>query len=81
LPRELKVDGEGDQVLLRTVVEGTLEFSPIGVGDPDEPLSGCAQLLDLETQPVERLLRRLDIRKLQRDRPPALEGSRKLSVM
>jgi hypothetical protein len=71
LVRELEVDRERDQVLLRTVVEVALDPAAVCIGSQDQPLPGRAQLLDLEAQSVEGLLRRLDVRKLQGDRPPA----------
>ena len=75
--RELQVDGERDQVLLHAVVEVALDAAAVGIGGQDEPLPGRAQLLDLEAQPVERFLQRLDVPSLQGDRPPArgLRGS------
>ena len=64
IARELQVDREGDQVLLRTVVEVVLDSATVGIGGQDEPLSGRPQLFHLEAQPVERLLQRLDVRRL-----------------
>jgi hypothetical protein len=67
--RELNVDREGDQVLLRTVVEVALDAPPVGVGGDCEPPARRAQLGDLALEPVERLPQRLDGRRLQADRP------------
>jgi hypothetical protein len=47
LARALDVDREGDEVLLRTVVEVPLDPAPVGVGTLDESLSRRAELLDL----------------------------------
>lgn len=80
LPRELQVDRERDQLLLWPVVEVTLDLATVGIGSSDDSLSGRTELPDLEAQPVERLLRRLDVRNLQGDRPPA-RGLPKLSVI
>ena len=76
LARKLDVDRERDQVLLNTVVELALDPPAVGVGGQDEALSGCAELLDLEAQPVERLLRRLGMWKLQGDRLPVVSPAR-----
>ena len=80
LARQLEVHRERDQVLLRAIVEVALDRAAVCVGGQDEPLAGRAELFDLEAQPVERLLRRLDVRKLQGDRPP-FEDCQKLSVI
>jgi len=78
--RELQVCRECDQVLLRTVVEVALDPLTVGVGGQEEPLSGRAQLLDFEAQPVEGFLWRLDVRYFQGD-PLLPEDLRKLSVI
>jgi hypothetical protein len=70
IARELEVDRERDQVLLRTVVKLALDAASVGIVGDGQPLAGRSQLFDLDAQPVERLLRRLDMRKL-RGRPPA----------
>ena len=62
---ELEVDRERDQVLLRTVVKLALDPASVCIVSDSQPLAGRAQLFDLEAQPVERLLRRLDMRKLR----------------
>ena len=48
-------------MLLHAVVELPLDPAAVGIGGQDEPLPRRAQLLDLEAQPVERLLQRLDV--------------------
>ena len=53
---ELQVDREGDQVLLRTVVQLALDLAAVGISGQDEPLPGRTQLSDLKAQPVERFL-------------------------
>ena len=80
LARELQVDRERDQVLLRAVVEVALDPAAVGIGGQDEPLPGRAQLLDLEAQPVERLPAALDVPNLQVI-DLLLEDYRKLSVI
>jgi hypothetical protein len=62
---QLEVDRERDEVLLRTVVKLALESATVGIGSRHDARSRRAQLLDLEAQPVERLLRPLDGRNLQ----------------
>jgi hypothetical protein len=44
----LEVGRERDQVLLRTVVKVALDRAAIGIGGENKPLSGRAQLRDLE---------------------------------
>ena len=65
IARELEVDRERNQMLLRTVVELALDPASVCIVGDSQPLAGRAQLFDLDAQPVERLLRRLDIRKLR----------------
>ena len=67
-------------MLLRAVVEVPLERATVRIRGQDEPLPRCAELLDLEAQSIERFLRRLDVRKLQGDRPP-FEDCQELSVI
>jgi hypothetical protein len=45
---ELELDGERDQMLLHAFVEVALDPPPLGIGGEDEPLSGRAELIDLE---------------------------------
>jgi hypothetical protein len=78
--RKLKVDRERHQVLLWTVVELALDPAPGSVLGDGEPFTRSAQLLDLDAQPVERLLRCLDMRTL-RESTSCFEGYRELSVM
>ena len=52
-------------MLLHAVVQVALDAAAVGIGGQDEPLPGCAQLFDLDAQPVERLLQRLDVPSLQ----------------
>jgi len=61
----LEVDRERDQVLLRTVVQLALDPAAVCIVGDSQPLAGRAQLFDLDAEPVERLLRRLDMRKLR----------------
>ena len=42
IARELEVDREGDQVLLRTVVELALESAAVGIRGQDDALPGRA---------------------------------------
>ena len=62
---ELEVDRERDQVLLRTVVELALDSAAVCIVGDSQPLAGRAQLFDFDAEPVERFLRRLDMRKLR----------------
>jgi len=62
---ELEVDRESDQVLLRTVVELALDSAAVCIVGDSQPLAGRAQVVDLEEESLERLLRRLDMRKLR----------------
>jgi hypothetical protein len=65
IARELEVDRERDQVLLRTVVKLALDPASVCIVGNSQTLAGRAQLFDLDAQPVEGLLRRLDMRKLR----------------
>ena len=65
IARKLEVDRERDQVLLRTVVELALDPAAVCIVGDSEPLPGRAQLFDFDAEPVERFLRRLDMRKLR----------------
>ena len=44
------------KVLMHTAVQITLDRAAVGIGGQDEPLSCCAQLLDLDPQSIELLL-------------------------
>ena len=57
-------------MLVRTVVQITLDRAAVGIRGQDEPLSCCAQLLDLDPQSIELLLH-VDLPALQIDRPPS----------
>jgi hypothetical protein len=65
IPRELEIDRKRDQVLLRTVVEVALDPAAVCIVGDSQPLAGRAQVFDLRAEPLERLLRRLDMRKLR----------------
>jgi hypothetical protein len=52
-------------VLLRTVVKLALEPAAVCIVGDSQPLAGRAQVFDLDAKPFERLLRRLDMRKLR----------------
>jgi hypothetical protein len=65
LAGELDVDGERDEPLLQAVVQLTLERPAIRVVGAGLAVSRCANVVDLEAQPIERLLRRLEVRKLR----------------
>jgi len=52
-------------VLLRTVVEVALDPAAVCIVGDSQPLQGRAQVVDLEAESLERLLRRLDMRKLR----------------
>jgi hypothetical protein len=52
-------------VLLRTVVEVALDPAAVRVMGDSQPLAGRAQIFDLGAESLERLLRRLDMRKLR----------------
>ena len=65
IARELEVDRERDQVLLRTVVEVALDPAAVNIVGDSQPLAGRAQVFDLQAESLERLLRRLDMRKLR----------------
>ena len=65
IARELEVDRERDQVLLRTIVELALDPASVCIMGDGQPLAGRAQLFDLGAQPDERLLLRLDMRTLR----------------
>jgi hypothetical protein len=56
----LQIDRQPDEVLLRAVVELTLDPAAIGVGGQHEPRPRRAQLLRLLAKPLDRLLQRLD---------------------
>ena len=65
IARELELDRERDQVLLRTVVKLALDPAAVCIVGDSQPLAGRAQVFDLDAKPLERLLRRLDMRKLR----------------
>ena len=65
ISRELEIDRKRDQVLLRTVVELALDSAAVCIVGDSQPLAGRAQVVDLEEESLERLLRRLDMRKLR----------------
>jgi hypothetical protein len=46
-------------------VKFALDRASVCVVGDSEPLAGCAELFDLDAEPVERFLRRLDMRKLR----------------
>jgi hypothetical protein len=50
-------------------VQITFHHAAVGIRGQDEPLLRCAQLLDLDLQSMELLLR-VDLTSLQIDRPP-----------
>jgi len=75
----LQVDRERDQVLLRALVEVTLDPAAVGIGSKNEPRTGRAQLGDLGAQPLELAAPRLDLIGLQSYRPPG-RGLPRLSV-
>jgi hypothetical protein len=52
-------------VLLRTVVEVALDPAAVCIVGDSQPLAGRAQVVDLKAEALERLLRRLDMRKLR----------------
>jgi len=52
-------------VLLRTVVEVALDPAAVCIVGDSQPLARRAQVVDLEAEALERLLRRLDMRKLR----------------
>src|SRR5436190_12883770 len=52
-------------MLLRAAVQRALDVAAVGIGTQNEPSPRRAQFFDLEAQPVERVLRRLDVRSLQ----------------
>ena len=43
-------------MLVHTIVQITLDRAAVGIRGHDEPLSCCAQLLDLDPKPIELLL-------------------------
>ena len=51
-------------MLVHAVVQITLDRAAVGIRGQDEPLLGCAQLLDLDPQSIELLLR-VDLTSLQ----------------
>ena len=65
IPRQLEIDRERDQVLLRTVVEVALDPAAVCIVGDSQPLARGAQVVDLEAEALERLLRCLDMRKLR----------------
>ena len=65
ISRELEIDRKRDQVLLRTVVEVSLDPAAVCIVGDSQPLAGRAQVFDLDVESIERLLRRLDMRKLR----------------
>ncbi len=77
---ELQIDRQGDQVLLRTVVQLALGPAAIGIGRKHEPFAGRAQLFDLTAQPVERIPQCLDVPSRQRG-DLLVDEVRKLSVI
>jgi hypothetical protein len=77
---ELDVDGEGHEELLEAVVQVTLDASTVCIGGEDEPLARRTKLRDVTGEPVDRLLRRFDVRKLQGDRPPVRDQTDVLTI-
>jgi hypothetical protein len=76
----LNVDGERNKQLLQAVVEVALDSAAVDIGSQREPLSRCPQLVDLDAKPFQRLLQRLDVTRVQGDRPPGRVTPRKLSA-
>ena len=66
-------------MLVHTVVQITLDRAAVGIRGQDEPLSSCAQPLDLGPQSIELIAPRLDLPSLQFYRPPGPDCPR-LSV-
>ena len=65
--RQAKIDRQGDEVLLRTVVQIALDASTFGVTTRDDARSRGAQFVGLAAKFVERALqRRVELRVVQR---------------
>jgi hypothetical protein len=75
----LQLDRERDEVLLRAVVDVTLDAPAVRIGSENESRPGRAQLGDLGAQPLELVAARFDLLSLQSDRPPC-RGLWRLSV-
>jgi hypothetical protein len=67
---ELQLDGERDEVLLRALVEVTLDPPAVGIGSKNEPRPGRAQLGNLGAQPLKLVAPCFDLLSLQSYRPP-----------
>jgi len=66
---ELNADRKRHELLLRSVVELTLEASALRIVRHRTTLSRCTKVVELEAESRELLLCVLDVRKLRRDLP------------